>query len=51
MREFSWRYFTLTGNIEAYLLYRRQAEVQPHAVHNEEEDTEVVQALIDSTQI
>ncbi|WP_157062145.1 YqzL family protein [Alicyclobacillus ferrooxydans] len=27
MREFSWRYFTLTGDIDAYLLYKRHESV------------------------
>lgn len=26
MRDFSWRYFTLTGDIDAYLLYKRHQE-------------------------
>jgi hypothetical protein len=27
LREFSWRYFTLTGDIDAYLLYRIHEEL------------------------
>ncbi len=27
MREFSWRYFTLTGDIDAYLLYKSHQEL------------------------
>ncbi|MCF8563342.1 YqzL family protein [Alicyclobacillus tolerans] len=28
MRDFSWRYFTLTGDIDAYLLYKEHESVQ-----------------------
>jgi hypothetical protein len=27
LREFSWRYFTLTGDIDAYLLYKSHQEL------------------------
>lgn len=27
LRDFSWRYFTLTGDIDAYLLYRSHQEI------------------------
>jgi len=26
MREFSWKYFTMTGDVDAYLLYRQIAK-------------------------
>jgi len=28
LREFSWRYFTLTGDIDAYLLFKQHDEVR-----------------------
>lgn len=37
MRDFSWKYFTMTGDVESYLLYKEfdyQAAVRPE----EEED-------------
>jgi hypothetical protein len=27
LRDFSWRYFTITGDIDAYLLYKRYEQV------------------------
>ncbi|RIV25875.1 YqzL family protein [Alicyclobacillaceae bacterium I2511] len=27
LREFSWRYFTLTGDIDAYLLYKTHVQL------------------------
>ncbi|MCL6442951.1 MAG: YqzL family protein [Alicyclobacillus sp.] len=29
MRDFSWRYFTMTGDIDAYLLYKQHEELYP----------------------
>lgn len=29
LREFSWRYFTLTGDIDAYLLYKQHEDLAP----------------------
>ncbi len=29
LRDFSWRYFTLTGDIDAYLLYKQHEELFP----------------------
>ncbi|MBX5436521.1 MAG: YqzL family protein [Alicyclobacillaceae bacterium] len=42
MREFSWRYFTLTGDIDAYLLYKQHEEIARdwNDVPVETEDTE-----------
>jgi hypothetical protein len=37
VRDFSWKYFTMTGDVESYLLYKEmdhQAKVEPE----EEED-------------
>ncbi|PYI51752.1 YqzL family protein [Paenibacillus flagellatus] len=37
MRDFSWKYFTMTGDVESYLLYKEidhQSKVEPE----EEED-------------
>lgn len=31
LREFSWRYFTLTGDIDAYLLFKQHDEVRETA--------------------
>ncbi|WP_157076191.1 YqzL family protein [Alicyclobacillus kakegawensis] len=28
MRDFSWRYFTMTGDIEAYLLFKEEQALQ-----------------------
>lgn len=28
VHEFSWHYFTLTGNIDAYLLYKHNEQLQ-----------------------
>lgn len=27
LRDFSWRYFTLTGDIDAYLLYKKHEQM------------------------
>lgn len=35
VREFSWHFFTLTGNIDAYLLYKRQERL-PDGVSQED---------------
>ncbi|WP_169725455.1 YqzL family protein [Alicyclobacillus contaminans] len=37
MREFSWRYFTLTGDIDAYLLYKRHQELVEDSADGHEE--------------
>ncbi|MCL6637524.1 MAG: YqzL family protein [Alicyclobacillus sp.] len=42
MRDFSWRYFTLTGDIDAYLLYKRHEQIvrrqeQPDVEEDERE--------------
>ncbi|SDW88196.1 YqzL family protein [Paenibacillus sp. CF384] len=39
MRDFSWKYFTLTGDVEAFMLYREMDEqaASPEAVGSEEE--------------
>lgn len=34
MRDFSWKYFALTGDIDAYLLYKRHEQL---AVTDEDE--------------
>jgi hypothetical protein len=40
LREFSWRYFTLTGDIHAYLLYKKHQEREQDAEElNSEADT------------
>ncbi|MCL6452446.1 MAG: YqzL family protein [Alicyclobacillus sp.] len=42
VREFSWRYFTMTGDIQAYLLYKRHEELL-QAEPREEAEAEPVQ--------
>lgn len=37
MRDFSWRYFTLTGDIDAYLLFKRHEQVE----HTDNEESYV----------
>jgi hypothetical protein len=29
LRDFSWQYFTLTGDIDAYLLYKQHQDLEP----------------------
>ncbi|NBD22848.1 YqzL family protein [Paenibacillus glycinis] len=38
MRNFSWKYFTLTGDVEAFMLYREMEEhASAEAIPQEEE--------------
>lgn len=46
MREFSWRYFTLTGDIDAYLLYKRH---QVLVEQTEQEDVQPGDSDVDET--
>ncbi len=47
MRDFSWRYFAITGDVDAYLLYndvnKGLAEREPAEEIFEEEDRELYQ--------
>ncbi|MFC4808239.1 YqzL family protein [Paenibacillus sp. GCM10023250] len=40
MRNFSWKYFTLTGDVEAFLLYREMERHAPAESVSEEEEGE-----------
>ncbi|GGJ09244.1 hypothetical protein GCM10010885_17900 [Alicyclobacillus cellulosilyticus] len=40
MRDFSWRYFTLTGDIDAYLLYKAHERLTMKQADAEEESDE-----------
>ncbi|QSO46102.1 YqzL family protein [Alicyclobacillus mengziensis] len=46
MREFSWRYFTLTGDIDAYLLYKRHEALMED---DEQQETEIKDVDVDET--
>jgi len=38
MKDFSWKYFSMTGDVDAYLLYKQVAdEVPPEAEMQEDE--------------
>lgn len=37
MRDFSWKYFTVTGNIDAYLLYREHLALDEKQADGAEE--------------
>jgi hypothetical protein len=39
MRDFSWRYFTATGSIDAYLLYKEHEAMERQVAHEEGEET------------
>ncbi|MDO7905450.1 YqzL family protein [Paenibacillus sp. JX-17] len=44
MRDFSWKYFTLTGDVDAYMLYKAavgqaQEEIAAGGERNEDEET------------
>ncbi|SFS85936.1 YqzL family protein [Paenibacillus sp. BC26] len=45
MRDFSWKYFTLTGDVEAFMLYREMDEQagSTEAVSSEEEGEPVAE--------
>lgn len=43
MRDFSWKYFTLTGDVESYLLYK---EVH-HSGDEEQEEEELLPDELD----
>lgn len=48
MRDFSWRYFTLTGDIDAYLLMKTHEQVVRNAEEasvDEEESTILVDSM------
>ncbi|REK77400.1 YqzL family protein [Paenibacillus paeoniae] len=42
MRDFSWKYFTLTGDVESFMLYKEMdqygSSVHPHALEGYEEE-------------
>lgn len=38
MRDFSWKYFSITGDVDAYLLYKEVSV--PNRNEEEEEETE-----------
>lgn len=38
MRDFSWKYFTMTGDVDAYLLYKQIARKQPAELELDEEE-------------
>lgn len=40
MRNFSWKYFTLTGDVEAFLLYREMEQQASAGAESQEEDGE-----------
>ena len=40
MRNFSWKYFALTGDVEAFLLYREMEERAATNIPSQEEDRE-----------
>ncbi|WP_084165294.1 YqzL family protein [Paenibacillus massiliensis] len=42
MRDFSWQYFTMTGDVDAYLLYKHAQAIEQDAVDAElDEEDEV----------
>ncbi|PZE22691.1 YqzL family protein [Paenibacillus xerothermodurans] len=45
MRNFSWQYFTMTGDVDAYLLYKQITDpnVEDSADEEDSEDESVVQ--------
>ncbi|WP_248926651.1 YqzL family protein [Paenibacillus hamazuiensis] len=46
MRDFSWKYFTMTGDVDAYLLYRQIADVRLEDEEQEEEPGEDSSELV-----
>ncbi|MBM7565656.1 YqzL family protein [Paenibacillus sacheonensis] len=38
MRNFSWKYFTLTGDVEAFLLYREMEQQAAASAESPEEE-------------
>ncbi|WP_308638866.1 YqzL family protein [Paenibacillus silvisoli] len=46
MRDFSWKYFTLTGDVEAFMLYREMDEqaAAQEAASSEEEGEAIPEA-------
>ncbi|WP_082053141.1 YqzL family protein [Gordoniibacillus kamchatkensis] len=47
MRDFSWKVFTMTGDVDAYLLYKQasggqQGEPDADAQDGEEDDTDLI---------
>ncbi|GIM44750.1 hypothetical protein DNHGIG_02990 [Collibacillus ludicampi] len=39
MRDFSWRFFTATGSIDAYLLYKEHEAMERQVEHEEGAET------------
>lgn len=39
MRDFTWNYFSMTGDVDAYLLYREMNATQGAGNHPEEEES------------
>ncbi|KAA9007644.1 YqzL family protein [Paenibacillus spiritus] len=42
MRDFSWKYFAKTGDVESYLLYRQAAEAAGAAAEEPAEEEPIV---------
>jgi hypothetical protein len=40
MRDFSWKYFTMTGNVDAYLLYKETDTAQEGEYEEEPQQLE-----------
>ncbi|MCS7463459.1 YqzL family protein [Paenibacillus doosanensis] len=38
MRDFSWKYFSMTGDVDAYLLYKEVSNDEHHSEPDSEED-------------
>ncbi|CAH1214062.1 hypothetical protein PAECIP111893_03764 [Paenibacillus plantiphilus] len=45
MRDFSWKYFALTGDVDAFLLYKEMDGLQAVDGVDEEEDGEAASEL------
>lgn len=47
MRDFSWNVFTMTGDLDAYLLYKQagsgeRGELEPEAEDADEDDSDLI---------
>jgi len=40
MRDFSWKYFTMTGDVDAYMLYKQISDTDMPSGELEEEDAD-----------
>jgi hypothetical protein len=40
MRDFSWKYFTMTGDVDAYMLYKQISDSDPASAEPEEDNGE-----------